>query len=331
MYKNVILLVPSLSDGAESSDKTTAITGGYVEWLCVNKGTKDAPSWAWEQIGTTEADLHGYVSQIQSGNTVDNHTSPVYASISSNGYLTLGIDSATSDKLGVSKMFSGSYWQLPSTATDTAVSTLTASQMFTNIGHKLSDKADADNVVSSINGLKGAVNLCVHNYIGYDHGSEGNSDSNSIDHANLWGMTFANNGGDDLVLVDEFVGLSSSYLNTANLPNNAVSVENNFVYNADGDVITTIRPERMVTGFSAATATNLESFVGDMPNLTNGTAMFKNCAQLTTFVGDLSSLETADEMFYGCTLDAESLEILADTLPTVTSGIIDIGSSINAT
>ena len=135
----------------------------------------------------------------------------------------------------------------------------------------------------------------------------------------------------DIILFDTFVGMSNTYLTTANLPSNAVSVENNFVMDANGNVITTIRPERMVTGFSAATATGLKSFVGDMPNLTNGTAMFKNCTQLTTFIGDLSSLETADEMFYGCTLDAESLEILADTLPTVTSGTIDIGASTNAT
>ena len=101
--------------------------------------------------------------------------------------------------------------------------------------------------------------------------------------------------------------------------------------NADGTVITTIRPERMVTGFSATAATGLKSFVGDMPNLTSGTAMFKNCSQLTTFIGDLSSLESANEMFYGCKLDAESLEILADTLPTVTSGTISIGYGSLAT
>jgi hypothetical protein len=59
--------------------------------------------------------------------------------------------------------------------------------------------------------------------------------------------------------------------------------------------------------------------------------MFKGCTGLTVFVGDLSSLTSGVDMFNGCTLDAESLEILAANLPTVSGGTIDIGASTNAT
>jgi hypothetical protein len=173
-------------------------------------------------------------------------------------------------------------------------------------------------------------------------------------------------------------GNTSSYLELAALPSDAVTVENNFVMNADGKVITTIRPERMYKGFSAQKAKGLKSFVGDLPNLTtgvhgdgnakrtfyecsalelfigdlssltdgntmfancselksfagdlssltNGNSMFMNCYALTSFTSDLSSLENGSSMFNGCKLDAESLECIAETLPTVSGSIIGIG------
>lgn len=370
-YKNVILLVPSTAGGGDWQDKTAAITGGYVEWLCVNKGTKDAPSWDWEQIGTTEADLHDYVNTISVGQATDfANQDSVYASISSNGYLTLGVASATSDKMGVSKMFTG---ELSSTssetdATDTAVSVKSAQAMYSTLATQISSKADANNVVTSINGIEGAVNLCVHNAPDGRHNSQGDGfDTEAVDtttHANLWGMGFvAHNQGieDNIILIDSFVGLSTAYLSTANLPSDAVSVENNFVYNSEGSVITTIRPERMVSGFRANSATGLKSFVGDLSNLenaswgnspdsrtfydssafetfigdlsslTDGSGMFYNCAKLTTCITDLSSLSNGEIMFSGCKLDAESLECIADTLPTVTgSHSIDIGYGCSA-
>jgi hypothetical protein len=130
--------------------------------------------------------------------------------------------------------------------------------------------------------------------------------------------------------------------------------------NADGNVITTIRPERMYSGFNATTATGLTSFVGDLSNLENSswgdshnTYTFYECTALETFIGDLSSLTDGQWMFYacslksfisdlssltngenmfkGCKLNAESLECIADTLPTVTSGSLgEIGYNCSA-
>jgi hypothetical protein len=163
-----------------------------------------------------------------------------------------------------------------------------------------------------------------------------------------------NRYGETLVITDTFVGMSASYLKTANLPSDAVSVENNFVYGIDSQVITTIRPERMVSGFDAQPATGLKSFVGDLSNLEtsqipvggdtvatfygmsalesfigdlsslrNGSSMFSGCLSLTTFIGDLSSLEKGTMglyegdagMFQGTALTVESVENIADSLP----------------
>lgn len=371
-YKNVILLVPTAThpDGSNDFDNAEAMSGGYIEYLCVKTGEA---TYAWEKIGTTEADLTGYARFIynhQDPNTsgYNPRSSAVYASIGSNGYLSLGAVSATSDLMGVSMLFSGNYWELSSVveSTSTSVSTNTASEMFSNINEKLALKADANNAVNSINGIKGAVNLCVHNFIDYNTNNEGTSQSPSnvkvTNHANLWGMGCYStpSDNDNIVIFDTFVGASGSYLTTASLPTNAVSVENNFIYNNKGEVITTIRPERMVNGFNATPAvsglksfvgdlSNLESsaakgdivgtfynmsalttFIGDLSSLKNGEGMFSGCLSLTTFIGDLSSLEKgsialrtdASGMFCGTALTVESVENIAEALPE--NPVVDI-------
>ena len=69
----------------------------------------------------------------------------------------------------------------------------------------------------------------------------------------------------------------------------------------------------------------LTSFTSDLSSLTNGRNMFYDCAKLTSFTSDLSSLTNGRNMFTGCKLDADSLECIAETLPTVTgSHEIDI-------
>jgi hypothetical protein len=75
---------------------------------------------------------------------------------------------------------------------------------------------------------------------------------------------------------------------------------------------------------------NLESFCGDLSAVTDGSYMFNSCNALTSLCGDLSSLTNGVAMFDYCKLDAESLECIADTLPTVTTGAIDIGYNCSA-
>lgn len=84
-YKNTILLVPE-EQKYQDYVPPSAISGGYVEWLCVNKGTEDDPDWAWEQIGTTEADLENYIKLIELNGkqlTVQKNDSPYYVRLGS--------------------------------------------------------------------------------------------------------------------------------------------------------------------------------------------------------------------------------------------------------
>jgi hypothetical protein len=82
----------------------------------------------------------------------------------------------------------------------------------------------------------------------------------------------------------------------------------------------------LVTGTSMfAGCTSLQTFVSDMNALETGTNMFNGCTGLTSFTGDLSALVDGTGMFTGCKLDIESVEIIADSIPTVTSGTIDLG------
>lgn len=78
--------------------------------------------------------------------------------------------------------------------------------------------------------------------------------------------------------------------------------------------------------------TPLKSFAGDLSSLTDGSNMFAGCTVLTSFTSELPSLTNGSSMFYKCKLDAESLECIADTLPTVTgSPRIEIGYGSLAT
>ena len=124
----------------------------------------------------------------------------------------------------------------------------------------------------------------------------------------------------------KITGLSETLI-TASVPAGTTSVEGNVAY--VGSTKHVIAPEKFQT--ATTMPATLTSWVADLSNLTDGTAMFNGCKGLTTFVGDLSSLTNGTEMFSGCTLDAESLEILSDNLPTVTSGTIEIGAQTNAT
>jgi hypothetical protein len=177
------------SQNAPTSDGA-AISGSYVEYMTRKVGEGETATYTWEKIGTTAADLSGYAKSVTiNGQTYtasasnagaldlgtvvtsieqataaapEENLGTVHAHIQS-GALYLGIASATSDKMGVSKMFTGDLSTTASTVTDTAVSVKSAQAMYSSLATQISGKADANNVVNSINGIKGAVNICVHN------------------------------------------------------------------------------------------------------------------------------------------------------------------------
>ena len=162
----------------------------------------------------------------------------------------------------------------------------------------------------------------------------GNIDANW--EAKLNGLSLSTIGGDNSGTLKNLsfglIGGNSSGLSNATLPANVISVEQNVASRSIGDKVA-IATDMIVSGFSAAPSSDtLTTWVADLSNLTVGDNMFNGCTKLTVFIGDLSSLTSATGMFNGCNLDAESLEILAENLPTAASGAtIDIGATTNAT
>ena len=113
---------------------------------------------------------------------------------------------------------------------------------------------------------------------------------------------------------------------TAYVPDETTSVEGNVAY--VGSEKHVIAPEKFQT--AAQMPATLTSWVADLSNLTVGDGMFNGCTGLTTFIGDLSALTSGVDMFAGCSLTVESVEFIADTLPTVTSGTITLGNITDA-
>jgi hypothetical protein len=229
--------------------------------------------------------------------------------------------------MGVSKMFTGHYSGMASVAdkSNTSVSLSTVSEMFSNLEDH---KASKLNTIKSINGLSDSAEVKI---------KTGNESGDC--YGELAGLAATTNTFTKTICIsDKFVKSGNQntgvHIVSLTIPGNIISVVGEAAHtNTSDNAVVRITPEKYISGVKVDTqyGSMLTTWVSDMPNLTDGTAMFKNCTQLTTFIGDLSSLETADEMFYGCTLDAESLEILSENLPTVASGTIDIGASTNAT
>ena len=68
----------------------------------------------------------------------------------------------------------------------------------------------------------------------------------------------------------------------------------------------------------------LASFSSDLSSLTNAMGMFAYCYSLKSFSSDLSSLTNGAGMFTNCKLDTVSVQHIADTINTVSSGNITI-------
>ena len=277
-YKNVILLIPK-NTGTQILPPS-ALSGDYTEFLCVNKGTEEAPQWVWEQIGTTAADLTGYVKAI-TVNGKEKYTDPgdvyltlgsfaetvatgqattlanqgsVYANIAENGTLTLGVASATDSVMGVSKMFTGDLSTAASTVTDTAVSVKSAQAMYSSLATLANSK------VASISG-------------------EGDA---------LTGLSVTVGG-----TTTPKISVTNGVINSGSIPATAKVVANGLI---DGtDVIET---EKINFGPTKSDAmenfipnnSQLTTWVGDMPNLQCAYNMFSSCAYLESFCGDLSSI-----------------------------------------
>lgn len=279
-YKGRIYLVTTGKDGVVAAD------GSRIEYMYVNEGTEEAPSWDWEQIGTTTADLAGYASTVATGQatTLANQGS-VYGHIADDGTLTLGVASATDSVMGVSKMFTGNLSSTSSStdAKDTAVSVKSAQAMYSSLA-TLADSKVAGVVANFYLGLAGIA------------------------------VTESNN----------VVTISDTFVSTKHrdLSLNAKSVINGVVTTDRVDEPYAKRPiatSKIVNGAGMfEDGMNLTTWVDDLECLTSGYAMFAGCDNLTTFIGDLGALTNGKGMFRDCQLSLESVEYISDTINDVT-------------
>ena len=298
-YKGRIYLVTTGKDGVVAAD------GSRIEYMYVNEGTEEAPSWDWEQIGTTTADLAGYASTVATGQatTLANQGS-VYGHIADDGTLTLGVASATDSVMGVSKMFTGDDITSVVPKSDTAVSLHTAQMSYYKLAALASGK------VSSV--------------------TAGNGDA-------LTGLSVSVDNTDATAPT---ISVTNGVINSGSLPATAKVVANGLI---DGtDVIETEKinfGEGISSYISSLTSNSptlttwvgdmpnlqsgynmfaahsaLESFIGDLSSLTYGASMFYSCGKLTSFIGDLSSLTDGYTMFSNTMLSPESVECIADTI-----------------
>lgn len=67
----------------------------------------------------------------------------------------------------------------------------------------------------------------------------------------------------------------------------------------------------------------------NLGNLISAFGMFSGCFKMTQFDGDLSALEDGEDMFYGCKLGVRTLQRIANTIKTHTSGTHKITIGMN--
>ena len=344
-YKGRIYLVLTGVDGVVAAD------GSRIEYMYVQENGV----WGWEQIGTTTADLSGYAKTVtingQTYNVTTNtvalgtgfankvatgqatalaNQGSVYANIAENGTLTLGVASATESVMGVSKMFTGDLSHTSSTtdATDTAVSVKSAQAMYSTLA------ALANSHVTSV-----GTSLTDTVLTGFDLSVSTNSTNQveisvkdtTIKSGHLPASTkVVANGFIDGATDAEPIAIETEKINfgEGNIPH-----PHDFISPATQLTTWVGDMPNLQSGYSMfANSNNLESFCGDLSAMTTGTNMFLGCSKLTSFCGDLSSLKVGLAMFDDCKLDAESLECIAETLPTVTGNpSIDIGYGSLAT
>ena len=224
--------------------------------------------------------------------------------------------------MGVSKMFTGDLVSSSNGATDTAVSVKSAEVMYISLAALANGKV-ATVAAGSGDALTG-LSVSVDNT---DTTAPTISVSNGVINSGSLPATakVVANG-----LIDGTDVIETEKINFGSVNSDAHEA---FIY--PGSQLTTWIGDmpNLQSGYHMfSDCYNLETFCGDLSSMTEGNSMFMGCSKLTSFTSDLSSMTNAGGMFSGCKLDAESLECIAETLPTGTLGdsIITIGYNCSA-
>ena len=345
-YKGRIYLVTTGKDGVVAAD------GSRIEYMYVNEGTEDAPSWDWEQIGTTTADLSGYAKGIKYG------MGGTY-SVGSDGYINVGtiikgagvvnrddpqnhgnnINILQGNTFGVSKDGTS---LLVSSATENIFGLVKLTKTI-DTSDEAAAKATTSTAVKSYADTKvGDVQWFGENDLLSTKAEvvDGKLVVTEQEIINPNGTNPWNANVTKVVNNEAFIG-DTKY---ATIETNKIKDGSEMFYHTslsefDSDLDSLTAGDWMFAnsdiesftcdlssltngnGMFSNNPNNINTFIGDLSSLTNGMSMFINDYQLTTFISDLSSLTAGRDMFNRTNLSLESVECIADTINTFAAQI----------
>ena len=349
-FKGVVALVP-----ANTGD--SAVAGSYVQYLCVETVSGDNKTYAWQRIGTTAADFTQYAKSVTINgskvstasatgdinlgtvitgieNTSGTENSTILQGSITNGKLTLGIASAstngkgavqlasTHDASDTAKAATGSTVAAAisgiaeTNASDNGVKVTTAGGSVTGVEvtttsivseGALVESVTGDNLITAADALAAVKLAAPANYITSINNSTGakaftiKDGRETVYENDLWGTSVTTDG--------ETITVDHKYLSNPNANQYSAWLENVTAvqYNkAYAEIIT--GSEGKFTGVvEDSVVANIQTEM-----IKDGSYMFYNTS-LTSFSGDLSSLVNGDSMFQSTSLtsfsgDLSSLE-----------------------
>lgn len=328
-----------------------AISGSYVEYMTrkVSEGV-----YAWEKIGTTAADLSGYVKsvKINSGSFTPNATtgeidlgtvvkglynslpsgvtgvngtlpnaSSVYAGING-GYMGIGVADASTTGKGLVQIASD-------VASNSSTAVTTAAAVKTYADTKVGDVEyfGENDLISSKAEIVDGVLKVTEKEITWTRKNHAENDA--------WNPNITK-----VVNNEAFIG-STKYAtvetnnlkdgtgmfyvsNLSEFSSDLSSLENGKYMFYDTKVKSIVEDmPKLTEAYSMFDSADIETFIGDLSSLEDGGSMFNWCNNLETFIGDLSSLKKASGMFHYTKLSVDSVSCIADTVANCPEDAID--------
>jgi hypothetical protein len=326
-----------------------AISGSYVEYLTRKIGDGESATYAWEQIGTTAADLSQYAK-----------TSEVVTSITDGKGTTA--KGAITIKDGRETVYEKDLWGTSVTMSNNGVITV-SHKYLSNPNGSSSTPYAWYGTITKVENNKAYIGDDIKANIQTEYISNGTSmfDQNlnlSSFSGDLSNLTTANR----MFLQTKIPSFNSDMPKLTN--GHSMFYKNKEISSFDADLVnlkigdymfyccsklssfntTTLSNLRSATKMFSDEGTNnpapiITSFNYDLPRLTTATYMFSGCSSLKSFSGDLGNLTTGSGMFNACKLDASSLMNIInfipqrDNMPTTEEanngiGVITIGLDI---
>lgn len=263
--------------------------------------------------------------------TISTQNSDVLTITNVGGDVNLDVEYATSTRGGVVHTYTYTAAQI-STVNDDDYRDVPTIKTVQNIYNEL-DTTKLDKVV--INGSYGTVGSAGGVHQGFYIKATNNTSTVDKSYSDGWGLSVVTKDG-NIIVHDGFIGerpskiAESAYGIIAGgaetieyvLPQGTSQVVNNFAFDSAGNILDSLRPERMFSvdaymfegsnisvwcadlpnaqkvNFSGLTS--MYEFTGDLSSLNDSYESFADVASLKTFIGDVSNATDTSGMFWNC-------------------------------